>query len=564
MTSKRMCWLLAGVCFLTFAASINYPFLGCQDDWAYVTANKHLLAGWSHIVQLARTPVLDLPTPLPQISYLIDWSIGGLDPQIYHIINILWHTGMVLLVFRIFRELGLRRNVAFFTALIFAIHPQRVESVVWISERKDVMCGFFFCLCCVCFLAHTRKHRPASNAFLWGSWGAMAAALACKPSAAALPFVLLAMDFHRTHKIRLKPVLGFFAILASYLFLSRSLLAGTGNNLADDGFRLLMGVRNYCFYFLKTFYPAEVNPLYPYITITWKDYAVIGLCIAALIWCFCRFRKKTVYDILPMLFCAGIVLAPVSGVILFSNADFADRYSYIPSIFFLAMAGMVLPPIPKQFRKLVLCYPALLLIRTWCYLPTWNGDEAILQSVCSVPNSNFRGAAQYATLLAAQGNAHAGLKVLQDCGKEDPRTQKHQEYLEILRKTLQLMNRYQAGEDPAKLFPEFTRLLSPAHNRRLLQQLDYTALIPFLTTHANCALAAKNPAAAAEIYESLAHAYSEEPFTAPFYMGVAKMLRRDPAGAIPYFERAVAASPGDEQAKRNLENARRLAAGKQR
>ena len=563
MTSKRMYWLLAGACILAFAASLNYPFLRCQDDWAYVTANRHLLAGWSHILQLMRTPVLGLSTPLPQASYLVDYSIAGKEPWIYHLINILWHTGMVLLVFRLFRELGLRRHPAFFAALIFAIHPQRVESVVWISERKDVMCGFFFVLCCVSFLAFNRKVRPAPKICQWGSWAAMIAALACKPSAAALPFVLLAMDFHRNRKFRFQPVIGHFVILAGYFLIAQTILTDTGKHLSDGGFRLMLGIRNYCVYFLKTIYPAEVCPLYPYIELNWQDYALAGLCLAVLAGLFFRYRRKVVYDVLPMLFCAGAVLVPVSGIMIFSNADFADRYSYIPSIFFLAAIFFLLPPIPEKFRKWTFCYPAVLLICTWSYLPCWNGDEALLEKASSVPSSNFRGTAQYAMLLAEQGKAAEGLQALENCGKDDPRSSQYRDYLQTLRQMLLLMIRYQAGEDPAKLYPEFSALLTPEHNRSHLQQLSYTGLIPFQTAHADCALKAGKPEKSAEIYESLARAYSTEPFTAPFYMGVAKMLRRDAAGAVGFFERALAASPNDEPTKRNLENARRLAARQQ-
>ena len=563
MTAKRMNWLLAGACFLAFAACLNYPFLRSQDDWAYVTANPHLLAGWSHFIQLACTPVLELSTPLPQVSYLVDYSIAGIEPWIYHIINILWHTGMVLLVFLLFRELGLQRNLAFFAALIFAIHPQRVESVVWISERKDVMCGFFFVLCCVSFLAFNRHVRPASQIYRWVSLTAMAAALACKPSAAALPFVLVALDFHRTRKFRFKPAVWHFVILAGYFLAARSVLTGTGKNLSEGGIRLMLAIRNYCVYFLKTIYPAEVNPLYPYIELNWKDYALVGLCLAVLTGLFFRYRRKVVFDVLPMLFCAGLVLAPVSGVMIFSNADFADRYSYIPSIFFLAAIFFLLPPIPEKFRKWAFCYPAVLLICTWSYLPCWNGDEALLERASSVPSSNFRGTAQYAILLAEQGKAAEGLQAFENCGKNDPRTIQYKDYLQSLQQMLQLMIRYQAGESPGKLYPEFSALLTPEYTRLHLQQLSYTALIPFQTAHADCALKAGKPEKAAEIYESLARAYPEEPFTAPFYMGVAKMLRRDAAGAVGCFERALAASPHDEPTKLNLENARRLASRKQ-
>ena len=564
MTSKRMCWLLAGVCFLTFAASINYPFLGCQDDWAYVTANRHLQAGWSHIVQLATTPVLGLSTPLPQISYLVDHSIAGMEPWIYHLINILWHCGMVLLVFRLFRELGIRRNAAFFTALIFAIHPQRVESVVWISERKDVMCGFFFILSCVCYMAYRRPRRPASAVYQWGSIAAMAAALASKPSAAALPFVLLALDFHRTEKFHWKPLIGHFTVLAGYLLLSQTLLSGTGKNISNMGLRPVLGLRNYCTYFLKTFYPSEVCPLYPYINLSPADFILIGLCIAALIWFIARFRKKAVYDVLPMLFCAGIVLAPVCGIIIFSSADFADRYSYIPSVFFLAAAALILPPIPEKFRKWTFCIPVLLLIRTWLYLPAWNGDGPLLQAACSVPDYNYRGAIIYAEVLTKQGKAQEGLEILKHCGRSDPRTAREKILLDIADHLFALMARYQAGEDPAKLFPEFTKILAPDKNRDLLQRVAYLSLLTILPAHADCALAAGKPIAAADIYATLARSYPDEPFTEAFYMGVSMMLRRNAAEAVKYFERALAESPDDEPTKRNLENARRLAAGKQR
>lgn len=559
MTAGKMRWLLAGACILTFGAGLGYPFLRCQDDWAYVTANEHLLAGWSHIFQLAVTPVLNLATPLAQVSYLIDYSIGGLDPHIYHGINLLWHIGMVLLVFRFFRELGIRREMAFLAALIFAIHPQRVESVVWISERKDVMCGFFFMLCCVWYLLFRRNGQKI---YWWGSLAAMAAALASKPSAAALPLVLMALEFHRSRKFKWQPAAGHVLLLVLYLTIFHSLLAGAGNNFENGGFRLMLGIRNYCVYFLKTFYPAELYPLYPYITLSWADFAAVGLCLAGLGWLFYRFRQKTVYDVLPMLFCAGIVLAPVSGIMIFSNSDFADRYSYIPSVFFLGAVFLLLPQIPERFRKLAYCYPALLLIRTWCYLPSWNGDEAFLQAACSAPGSNFRGAAMYACFLAEHDHAGEGLAVLQECSQSDPRALAHREYLQILRRTLEVLARYQAGEDPRKLYPVFSELLTPEQNRKMLQALYYTSLIPFQTAHANCALAAGKPETAAEIYESLAGSFQGEPFTAPFYMGVAQMLRRDAAGAILFFEQAVAASPEDRQARTNLENARRLAAGK--
>ena len=148
-TPRRALWrkaphlLLAAAVVLAFSGSLGYGFLNCLDDWAYVTANPDMALGWKHFVGMLSKPVLGLWAPLPQASYLLDYLIGGFHPEVYRSINIMWHIGTVWLVLRLYRELGIRRQAAFLAALVFAVHPQRVESVVWISERKDVMCAFF-------------------------------------------------------------------------------------------------------------------------------------------------------------------------------------------------------------------------------------------------------------------------------------------------------------------------------------------------------------------------------------------------------------------------------------
>ena len=126
---------------------------------------------------------------------------------------------------------------------------------------------------------------------------------------------------------------------------------------------------------------------------------------------------------------------------------------------------------------------------------------------------------------------------------------------------LEIMCRYQAG-GRAELLPEFAEVLLPGKNRDRIQKLHYDGLIPFMTAFADCALAARRPDMAAVIYDKLADAYPQERFTAPFYRGVAAMLRRDPAAAVPHFRQALEASPEDEAARRNLENALRLSAPK--
>ena len=148
---------LLALTFVIFAGALNYAPLENLDDWAYVTENPNLGFSAVQLKALVTEPVLDLYTPLPMLTYLADYACGGVSPFAYHLQNLLWHLCAVWLAWLLLRELGLRRESALLAALIFAVHPQRVESVVWISERKDVMCTVFVLMSLVLHL-QARRH----------------------------------------------------------------------------------------------------------------------------------------------------------------------------------------------------------------------------------------------------------------------------------------------------------------------------------------------------------------------------------------------------------------------
>ncbi len=551
MKKYREYFYLAAACLLAFVWGMKYPFLTCRDDWAYVTGNPHLVLSWTHFFRMAAEPVLGLPTPLPQVSYFLDFIIGGKNPAVYHLINIFWHIAAVWVVFRFFREMRFRRKTAFFAALIFAVHPQRVESVVWIAERKDVMCTFFFMLSCTLYLRSIRLHRP----YPWGSLAAMIPALGCKPYALALPGVLFLLDYHRTHKFHPKAITGHLIAAAGYSVLVHTLLQNTSAGIRNDGIHPFLAVRNFCVYFLKTFCPGELYPVYPFVNFSRQTWFMLGLMGAGLaVYCFRRTRQAQ-YVLLPLLCAAGLVLAPASGLITFSNADFADRYSYVPSVFFLAAAGLILPDIPEKYRRYRWIYPAVLLLLTWTYLPNWNGDEVMLAKSCSAPAYNYRAAAPYAGILAEQGKASEGLTVLQSCGRNDPRTLREMIFLRTAEKNIELLTRYQAG-GRGELIPEFGQLLGSEVSRKRIQRVDYYGLWFSMQAYADCALQAHDTGLAARIYDTLAQDYAHEIFFASFYHGVAAMLKKDYRTAEGFFERAVQIRPENENAQRNLESAR--------
>jgi len=550
----RYAILLAGACVIAFAGALDYPFLQ-YDDWAYVTGNPNLVLDWPHFWRMIITPVQKLATPLPQASFFLDYAIGGLQVRIYHLINLLWHIGVVYLACRLFRELGISRRTAFFLALVFAVHPQRVESVVWIAERKDVMCAFFFLLACVLqqkALRHRKNFSP-------GSVAAMTAAVLCKPYAVCLPLVLAALDFHRTHRFRFRPVQPHLITSGLLLILFCTTVQKAGSNITQIGLFPVLAIRNYCMYFFKTLYPVRLCPLYPFVYITPLDYLLIAGCIGILIFIGWKKPEKLKFDVLPMLFAAGMVLGPVSGIMTFNDTDFADRYSYVPSIFFLTAVTLAIPKLPEKFRAWRWSYPAALLLGTLLYKPVWNGDESLLREAVSRPGCNFHAAIYYSAYLQQIGEEDSMMKPLEQYDHTHPRAARFRIPLQHFEQGMRLLYRSRRGADPA-LLPEFMALLNQDSKRESIKVLNYIFLIPLMTAFADCALSGGKPDMAARIYDGLAEDCRENPFYRPFYHGVAAMLRKDPAAAVPYFEQAHRCNPGNETARLNLETARRKAA----
>ncbi|NOS68019.1 MAG: phospholipid carrier-dependent glycosyltransferase, partial [Candidatus Peribacteraceae bacterium] len=139
----------------------------------------------------------DLYVPLTTVSYQVNYVLGGLQPFIYHLTNLLLHAGSSILVGWIALRLSGKKSIALVTALLFAVHPVNVETVAWVSARKDVLSGFFFLLSLGSFLRwrtddDRRWYVLALASFLFG--------LLSKVSILGLPFLLLLSDWHASRK----------------------------------------------------------------------------------------------------------------------------------------------------------------------------------------------------------------------------------------------------------------------------------------------------------------------------------------------------------------------------
>lgn len=148
--------LLVLATVLCFLHTLDYPFLAFWDDASYVTENPLIALTPENIAYFFTHTKHSLYTPITMFSFMTDYALSH-DPMIFRIHNLFAHCITAVFFFLILRKFGMRTKASFFFALFWAIHPQKVESVCWISERKDVLCGMFafasfyvFLLCMQC------------------------------------------------------------------------------------------------------------------------------------------------------------------------------------------------------------------------------------------------------------------------------------------------------------------------------------------------------------------------------------------------------------------------------
>lgn len=307
--------------------------------------------------------------PLTWMSHAIDYAIWGLNPMGHHLTSIILHglntfLVVILVVYLLRAVSGFERvkgflsdrrilTTAIITGLLFGLHPLHVESVAWVSERKDVLCAFFFLLSIMSYMSYT-TYKTYTNYLL--CLGFFILALLSKPMAVTLPAVLLIMDWYPLRRFngdgRLKPI-----FIEKIPFFALSLLSAIITILAQGSsiipliqiplsVRVANSFKTLISYLVKMSWPMELIPFYPYprnIAFLSFEYLlpfmlVIGITTA----CIAHLRKQRVW--MAIWGCYVITLLPVLGIIQVGIQEMADRYTYLPSIgpFLLIGLGVAL------------------------------------------------------------------------------------------------------------------------------------------------------------------------------------------------------------------------------
>ena len=336
-------WLLgASIALLTVAA--YWPvrsagFVNLDDD-AYVEFQPMVNQGFrsAAVVWAFTSSHGGLWFPLTSLSHILDCELFGVHAGPMHVESVLWHVVNALLVFFVWRALTGATWRSALVAGLFALHPLNVESVAWISERKNVLSTFFWLLGLGAYVRYVRLPSLGRYSLVLLS---LLLALLSKPMAVTFPCTLLLLDFWplrrwptQTWGALLREKLPFFALVAVHGI--ATILVQQFAGAADYGRRITLAARlgnavvSYVRYLGKAAWPETLSPFYAHPGF-WPAWAVGGALVAlaglsALAW---RLRQTQPWAAFGWLWFLG-TLVPVIGLIQVGAQAMADRYAYVP------------------------------------------------------------------------------------------------------------------------------------------------------------------------------------------------------------------------------------------
>ncbi len=428
--SAILCLLLVGVTLAVYWPVMRYDFVN-YDDPAYIASNVHVQTGLTlpNMVWSFSTRQTANWHPLTWLSLMLDVELFGKGPFGPHFTNLLFHLANTVLVFLLLRRLTAANWRSAFVAALFALHPLHVESVAWISERKDVLSTFFGLLTLLfyagyaqgvigdtCWLTRTEfvlsRVTGHGSRFYWLALLFFVLGLMSKPMLVTLPFLMLLLDWwplgrmskvegreSRTRHLVAEKIpffiLSAISCVMTFIVQLKSGAVVTLMKISLAG-RIENAFVSYGRYLGKTFWPINLAVLYPH-PIHWDTglvvfslMLVIGLSVAA-VWLGRRF---------PFVFTGWFwfvgTLIPVIGLVQVGNQPMADRYTYVPliGVFIILAWGLDESCASQRLPRQLIVIAALFLLvasalRARDQTGHWQNSGTLFRHTLAVTQNNY-------------------------------------------------------------------------------------------------------------------------------------------------------------------------------
>jgi len=418
------------VAILVFSPALTNEFVN-WDDFDYITRNPLIrdisLANILHLFDF-NTQVVGNYHPLTVLTYGLEYKLAGATPFLYHFDDILLHLANTSLFCLLAWRLTGHYYAVVIATILFAIHPMRVESVVWAAERKDVLYGFFFLISLLLYVRFLRSNNQKLLSYLLCLLFFLLSILS-KAQAVVLPLVLILLDYWFLNKVTAKNfiqkipffilalVFGLLATKAqsSSLTAERMIHFGLFDRIFFASYNLLAYPFKFLFpYRLATFYgyPAKSQMLF--------YYACLPIVLLLMSFIIYRFKKNKLVIFSILFFLSTIFI--VIQLLPIGNAIIADRYTYIPYISFFILAGELVhglllkkPRLTNAVLAIVSIQLILFGISSYVQSKTWKNSETLWLQVLKVNPKEPTAQNNLGVYYFERGNADAAASHFLEC-----------------------------------------------------------------------------------------------------------------------------------------------------
>jgi len=401
---NKIVLILAAIVVITvivFSNSLNNDFIRNWDDKGYLMDNPYVQNfSVASIKPIFTTFYNANYHPLTTLSYAIELKLFGLNPKPFHIANLFFHLLNALLVFWVIYLIIGRIEAAAIVSLFFAIHPMHVESVSWISERKDVLYTLFYISALISYLYYLKNNKQKQIII---TFALFLCSLLSKSAAVSFPILLILFDYYYQRPFDKKNItekIPFFILSAGFgiaaVFSQRTLGAIQDLTPVFSIFdRIFLVSYGILFYIVKLFVPINLSAIHAYPIkmdgmLPWEYYLspLIILLIVFGIYKSVKYRKEFIFGFLFFL----ITIALVIQVIPVGKALTAERYSYVPYIGLIFIIGRfytdTIDNVFSYAKKLkpvfvivLIGYTAFFCITTWNRNKVWKDGMSLFEDV---------------------------------------------------------------------------------------------------------------------------------------------------------------------------------------
>jgi protein O-mannosyl-transferase len=430
-----ICVLLVLAVLLVFGQTLRHQFLNYDDD-QYFSANPRVQAGltWNGLAWAFQTTHASNWHPLTWLSLMLDAELFGPGPLGPHLTNVILHAVNTVLLFLLLRRLTGAHGRSALVAALFGLHPLHVESVAWVSERKDVLSGLFFLLTLLMYVQYVAKSKvqgPKSKVFYGLTLCFFALGLMSKPMLVTVPFVLLLLDYWPIQRFNRSTIPRL--LLEKVPFLALSMVSCLVTLFAQRqaiqpikwlplSQRIHSALISYIAYLGQAFYPAKLAIFYPLpendlhlLEFTLAFILLAGISAGVLV-----LRQRHPCLLVGWLWYLGM-LVPVIGLVQVGEQARADRYTYLPLIgmFILLVWGISELFERMRYRRQVLSIgasftvTAALMVCASIQTSYWRNSESLWTHALACTSGNYVGHNNLGIVFAERGQSATALEQYQ-------------------------------------------------------------------------------------------------------------------------------------------------------